>query len=66
MYAGALLFFFGAPLVMGSLWGLIGSAALTAGLMARILGEETVLKADLPGYVDYIQNTPWRFVPGVW
>lgn len=66
MYAGALLYFLGAPLVMGSLWGLVGSALLTAGLAVRTLGEEQVLKANLPGYADYMQKTPWRIIPGVW
>jgi len=66
MYAGAALYFIGAPLVMGSLWGLIGSAALTFGIAVRALGEEAVLKADLPGYADYMVKTPWRIVPGIW
>ena len=66
MYAGALLYIVGAPLVMGSLWGLVGSAVLAIGFAVRAVGEETVLKADLPGYVDYMQKTPWRLIPGVW
>ncbi len=66
MYAGGLLYFLGAPLVMGSLWGLVGSAALILGLAVRALGEEAVLRADLPGYADYMRKTPWRLVPGVW
>ena len=66
LYAGAVLYFIGAPLVMGSLWGLIGSAVLTLAIAVRAVGEETVLKAGLPGYADYMQKTPWRIVPGVW
>ena len=66
MYAGAVLYFIGAPLVMGSLWGLVGSAALAVGIAVRALGEEAVLKADLPGYADYLVKTPWRIVPGIW
>ena len=66
MYAGAVLYFIGAPLVMGSLWGLVGSAALAVGIAVRALGEEAVLKADLPGYADYLVKPPWRIVPGIW
>lgn len=66
MYAGAVLYLMGAPLVMGSLWGLVGSAAPILGLAIRALGEEAVLKADLSGYADYMHKTPWRIVPGVW
>ena len=66
MYAGAVLYFIGAPLVMDSLWGLVGSAALAVGIAVRALGEEAVLKADLPGYADYLVKTPWRIVPGIW
>jgi protein-S-isoprenylcysteine O-methyltransferase Ste14 len=66
MYAGALLYLIGAPLIMGSLWGLAGTAVLAAGLALRILGEEKVLRAGLPGYDTYAKATPWRIIPGVW
>ncbi len=66
MYAGAVLFFIGTPLILQSLWGLAGSAALILCLALRTLGEERVLRVDLAGYADYMKATPWRIVPGVW
>ena len=66
MYLGALLFFIGSPLVLGSLWGLAGSAVLTLGMAVRAVGEEQVLRAGLPGYEDYMKATPWRIIPGIW
>ena len=66
MYAGALLYMIGAPLIMGSLWGLAGTALLAMGFALRTLGEEKVLRADLPGYEAYTKATPWRIIPGVW
>jgi protein-S-isoprenylcysteine O-methyltransferase Ste14 len=66
MYLGAILYLIGSPLVVGSLWGLAGSAAIAIGIAVRALGEEKVLKADLPGYEAYMKATPWRIVPGIW
>jgi len=66
MYAGMLLYMVGSPLVVGSLWGLAGSAAVMLGMAARTLGEEKLLKAELDGYEAYMKATPWRIVPGIW
>ena len=66
MYAGALLYLAGSPLVVGSLWGLAGSAIVMLCIAVRLLGEEKVLRADLPGYEAYTKATPWRLIPGVW
>ncbi len=66
MYAGAVLFFLGAPLILGSLWGLAGSAALILGVALRAIGEEAVLRRDLAGYEAYMKQVPWRIVPGIW
>jgi protein-S-isoprenylcysteine O-methyltransferase Ste14 len=66
MYLGMLLYMLGSPLVLGSLWGLAGSAAIIIGFALRTLGEEKVLKADLPGYEAYMQTTKWRIIPGIW
>jgi protein-S-isoprenylcysteine O-methyltransferase Ste14 len=66
MYAGALLYFLGSAAMLGSGWGLAGAAALTVGLAVRALGEEAVLRKDLPGYAAYMQKVRWRLVPGLW
>lgn len=66
MYAGSLPMFLGMPLGLGSWWAFVAVAVVLVGLMARILDEERVLVAELPGYDDYRRRVRWRLVPGVW
>jgi protein-S-isoprenylcysteine O-methyltransferase Ste14 len=66
MYAAALLYFLGVPLLLGSLWGLLPVPLFMAGLGARAVGEERMLRQALPGYDDYMRRVRFRFVPGVW
>ena len=66
MYSGVMLFFFGAPLLVGSWWGL-ALAPLFAVLFAVRAGiEERALVAGLPGYADYAARVRYRLLPGVW
>jgi protein-S-isoprenylcysteine O-methyltransferase Ste14 len=65
IYAGALLTTLGAPLVLGSLWGLIGSAVLIALTGRRAVLEERFLADQLPGYRDYARRIRWRIIPGL-
>lgn len=66
MYAGALFYFLGMPLVLGSWWGLAFMPALMALLALRAVLEERVLMAELDGYAAYAGRVRWRFVPGIW
>ena len=66
MYAGVLFFFLGAPLQLGSVYGLAAVPWLVAVLAARIVMEERLLKAQLPGYVAYTKQVRYRLIPGVW
>jgi protein-S-isoprenylcysteine O-methyltransferase Ste14 len=66
MYAYALLFMIGVPLLLGSLWGLLGLALFIPLLAARLLGEEAMLRDGLSGYREYAAKVRWRLVPGVW
>jgi protein-S-isoprenylcysteine O-methyltransferase Ste14 len=66
MYAGALLYFLGVPLVLGEWRGLGLTPFLVVGLAARAVGEERVLRAGLAGYADYASRVRYRFVPLVW
>lgn len=65
MYAGALLLFVAAPLLLGSVWGLIVSLLLIATIAGRSIGEEAMLKQELEGYSDYMKNVRWRMIPFV-
>lgn len=66
MYLGGTLLFLGAPLLMGSLYGLILGLFLTLLLAGRILGEEEMLLRELEGYAAYRQKVRYRLIPFVW
>jgi protein-S-isoprenylcysteine O-methyltransferase Ste14 len=66
MYLGGILMFVGAPLLLGSGYGLLPGIALTALLMARIRGEEEMLARELEGYREYMQNVRYRLIPFLW
>lgn len=66
MYLGAILMFLGAPLLLGSVFGVVVGLALTLLLMARIRGEEAMLTRDLDGYREYTQKVRYRLVPHLW
>ena len=66
MYAGALLVFLGAPLALGSWWGLLVVPVAVGGFGWRLLDEEKVLVNELPGYAEYLKQVRYRLVPYVW
>ena len=66
MSLGAILMFVGAPLVLGSFYGILAGLALTILLMARIREEEVMLARDLEGYREYTQNVRYRLFPFLW
>ena len=66
MYAGALLFIAGAPLLLGSWWGLAAGAGLVLVIGMRAVLEERTLKAELDGYADYARRVRYRLVPHLW
>lgn len=66
MYAYAVLLMVGMPLLLGSLWGLLGVVVAVPLIGARALGEEALLMEGLPGYREYAAKVRWRLLPGVW
>lgn len=66
MYAFTIVMFIFAPLALGSYVTLPAFAMLLPIYVLRILNEEKVLRAELPGYTECCQKTRWRIVPGVW
>lgn len=66
MYAGFLPLMIGAPLLLGSLWGMLVVVLFVPLLAARIAGEEAVLREGLPGYREYVAKVRFRLMPGVW
>jgi protein-S-isoprenylcysteine O-methyltransferase Ste14 len=66
MYTGALLVFIGAPLALGSWWGLLTVPLFVAGFAWRLQHEEKFLREHLPGYAEYIDKVRHRLVPYIW
>jgi len=66
MYGGAIGFFVGVPLMLGSWVGLAIAPLFIAAMGWRALREERLLRQELPGYEDYAARVRYRFVPGVW
>lgn len=66
MYAYTVPLLIGTPLLLGSLWGLLGVVAAMPLMGARALGEEALLMEGLSGYRDYAAKVRFRLLPGVW
>ena len=66
MYLGATFLFIGAPLLMGSVFGLTFGILLTILLAVRCIGEEKMLINELEGYVEYKKKVKYRFFPFIW
>jgi len=66
MYASAILYLFGMPLLLGSTWGLLVPPLFIIAVSLRAIAEENKLARELPGYSDYMSRVPYRLVPFVW
>ena len=66
LYAGAIAYFLGVPLLLGSLWGLVLGPILIGLLAVRAVFEERTLTNELPGYADYAARVRYRLIPHVW
>jgi protein-S-isoprenylcysteine O-methyltransferase Ste14 len=65
-YAGALLVYFGTPILLDSLWTYLPVAFISIVLLIRTDLEDRALKHELPGYKEYTQKTRFRLLPGIW
>jgi len=63
---GCALMMLGAPLLVGSVYGLLISALGLLLLVGRIVGEERMLLEELDGYAAYRQKVKYRLIPFVW
>ncbi|WP_428535043.1 methyltransferase family protein [Rhodopila sp.] len=66
MYSGALCYFLGVPLLLGSWWALLPVPLFVAALAARAVAEERMLRRDLAGYDAYASQVSYRLLPWVW
>ena len=65
-YAGAILESLGSPLLLGSAWALLPAVVAIGCMSARTWLEDRMLRAELPGYVEYAGEVRWRLVPLIW
>jgi protein-S-isoprenylcysteine O-methyltransferase Ste14 len=66
MYAAAMLVFISTPVLLGSLWGLIGAPVFALVLAVRAVLEERVLRETFSDYAEYMGKVRYRLVPLVW
>jgi protein-S-isoprenylcysteine O-methyltransferase Ste14 len=66
LYLGCLLMMLGAPLLMGSIYGLIISLIGLIAVAGRIIGEEKMLADELEGYEEYKKKVTYRLIPFIW
>jgi len=66
MYATAIIFIAGTSLLLGSWYGLLMGLIFVVGIAFRALQEERLLRAELPGYAEYMEKVKYRFLPSVW
>ncbi len=66
MYATAIIFLVGTTLLLGSWYGLILGLILIVAIAIRAVREERTLRAELPGYEEYMAQVKYHLVPYVW
>lgn len=66
MYFGALVMLLGAPLALGSWWGLLTVIPIVVVIIWRLLDEEIFLEKNLPGYLAYRNIVKYRLLPFIW
>jgi protein-S-isoprenylcysteine O-methyltransferase Ste14 len=66
MYSGGMTLVMLTPLALGSWWGLIPAVLLAVVIVVRLLDEERLPLAELPGYPDYCSRVRRRLIPGIW
>jgi protein-S-isoprenylcysteine O-methyltransferase Ste14 len=66
MYSAAILGCLFDPLAFGSWWMAIPTMLLAVLFIWRTANEDRTLQEELPGYREYMQQTPYRLLPGVW
>lgn len=65
-YAFATMGFLSVSLALGSWLSILPAFGLVGWMAYRTLLEEKMLRENLPGYVEYTQQTKYRWLPGVW
>jgi len=65
-YVSVLLSFVAIPLMIGSLYAFICTAAVFIIMFIRTALEDKMLQKELPGYSEYAKEVKFRLIPGLW
>ena len=65
-YSGMIISWIGFPLVLGSVWSIIPVVLAIILLLVRTSLEDRTLIKELSGYGQYVQQTRFKLVPGIW
>ena len=65
-YVGASLYVLSAPLIVGSVYGLIPAGMAVLLLLIRTILEDRTLRRELTGYSEYARQVHYRLIPGLW
>ncbi|HUX38251.1 MAG TPA: isoprenylcysteine carboxylmethyltransferase family protein, partial [Rectinemataceae bacterium] len=66
MYLAAAIMYLATPIALGSLIALVPMLSFPFLLGYRIVNEEKLLVAGLPGYEDYRKRVRYRLIPFIW
>jgi protein-S-isoprenylcysteine O-methyltransferase Ste14 len=55
-----------APLIVGSVYGLIPAGMSVLLPIIRTALEDRTLQRELTGYSEYARQVPYRLIPGLW
>jgi protein-S-isoprenylcysteine O-methyltransferase Ste14 len=65
-YLGMTISLLRAVFLLDSLWCLTCFALYLILVVARTILEDRTLRAELPGYSEYVSHTKYRLIPGIW
>lgn len=65
-YLGTTISLLGAVFLLDTLYGLACFALYLVLIITRTALEDRTLRAELPGYAEYVTHTRYRLLPGVW
>ncbi len=65
-YAGGLLSFLAAPILLDSPWAFLPAALLIVAIIIRTRLEDITLQNELSGYQEYAKRVQYRLFPGLW
>lgn len=65
-YVGFTGWILSAPLMLGSVWGLVPALLGVVALVVRTALEDRTLQAELQGYLEYAARVQFRLIPGIW